>query len=399
MRTMTEKSILIVDDEPNIRRVLKAVFSKVGYSVLIADSGRKALEIISAERHLNVILCDLVMPDVNGIEVLKAVKEMDPNISVVMITAYGTINTAVEAMKLGALDYITKPFDMDEIKIIVRNAMEKNLLLQENEKLRRELDSYSQTGDMIGISGGMKDVFRMIERVADTNATVLLRGESGTGKELAARALHNNSRRREKPFVAVSCAALPETLLESELFGHEKGAFTGAISRKPGRFELADNGTLFLDEICEMSPGIQVKLLRVLQEREFERVGGTKPVKVDVRLITATNRDPEEEIKKGTFRADLYYRLQVLQITLPPLRERREDIPPLAEYFLEKFNKKNNRAVKRISREAMNLLKEHDWPGNVRELENTIERAVVLSDPDEKAISPDLLSLSIKMGG
>ncbi|HET6453348.1 MAG TPA: sigma-54 dependent transcriptional regulator [Armatimonadota bacterium] len=390
------KSILIVDDEANIRRVLDAVFSKDGYRVLTAENGKKALDIISTEPDLDVLLCDLIMPDLNGIEVLKSAREINPFLSVVMITAHGTIKTAVDAMRFGAFDYITKPFDMDEIKLIVKNALERRRLLAENTELKQELRSRYKFDEIVGSSGKMHDVYKVIERVANSNATILVRGESGTGKELVARAIHYNSSRAAKPFIAVSCAALPETLLESELFGHEKGAFTGAVGQKAGRFELANQGTLFLDEIAEVSLSMQVKLLRVLQERKFERVGGTKTLSMDVRMIAATNRNLEEAVAMSEFREDLYYRLQVIQVFLPPLRDRREDIPPLVEHFVEKFNTENGRNIKFASPECMDLLMKYDWPGNIRELENAIERGVVLADPASEYITPDLLPVAIQ---
>ena len=394
-----KKSLLIVDDEPNIRRVLEAVFTKDGYQVRTAENGRKALDIVATEPGLNVVICDLIMPDMNGVEVLEAAKEINPRLSLVMITAHGTIKTAVDAMKLGAFDYITKPFDMDEIKLVVKNALERSRLLEENVELRQELKSRYKFDNIVGSSGKMQEVYRIIERVAASNATVLIRGESGTGKELIARAIHYNSPRAQKPFIAVSCAALPETLLESELFGHEKGSFTGATGQKIGRFELATQGTLFLDEIPEVSAGVQVKLLRALQEREFERVGGTKTVKVDVRLIAATNRDLEQLVADGVFRADLYYRLQVIQVFLPSLRERMEDIAPLVEHFIQKFNKENGKAVKFLSPEAMDLVMKYEWPGNIRELENAIERCVVLADPASDLVTPDLLPFAVQAAG
>ncbi|MCL6630140.1 MAG: sigma-54 dependent transcriptional regulator, partial [Armatimonadetes bacterium] len=354
-------------------------------------NGRKALDVVSSEPDVNVMICDLIMPDLNGVEVLKSAKEINPQLSVVMITAHGTIKTAVDAMKLGAFDYITKPFDMDEIKLVVKNAAERSELLEENIHLKQELKSRYSFEGIIGSSSKMQEVFKIVERVANSNATVLIRGESGTGKELIARAIHYNSPRAAKPFIAVSCAALPETLLESELFGYEKGAFTGAVGQKAGRFELAHQGTLFLDEVPEISPPVQVKLLRVLQEREFERVGGTKTIKVDVRLIAATNRDLEQLVAEGHFRPDLYYRLQVIQVFLPPLRERTEDIPLLVQHFIEKYNKENGKFVKGVTDETMDLLMKYRWPGNVRELENVIERGVVLADANEDLITPDLL--------
>jgi DNA-binding NtrC family response regulator len=393
------KSILIIDDEPNIRRVLEAVFMKDRYEVFTAESGRKALDVISSQPNLDVVLCDLIMPDMNGVEVLKAAKEANPALSVVMITAHGTIRTAVEAMKLGAFDYITKPFDMDEIKLVVKNATERRQLVSENADLRRELKSRFKFDEIVGSSGKMQEVYKIVERVANSNATVMIRGDSGTGKELVAKAIHYNSPRADKPFIAVSCAALPETLLESELFGYEKGAFTGAAGQKQGRFELAHMGTLFLDEIAEISPGMQVKLLRVLQERQFERIGGTKTVSVDVRLVAATNRDLEDAVAKNEFRPDLYYRLQVIQVFLPPLRERKEDIPALVEHFIQKFNAANGRSIKYVNPEAMDLVMKYPWPGNIRELENAIERSVVLADMNSDLITPDVLPASVQSAG
>ncbi|HEY3298415.1 MAG TPA: sigma-54 dependent transcriptional regulator [Armatimonadota bacterium] len=391
-----EKSILIVDDEPNIRRVLDAVFTKAGYQVFTAENGHKALDIVSTEPLLNVILCDLIMPDLNGIDVLKAVRDVNPRISIVMMTAHGTIKSAVDAIKLGAFDYVTKPFDVDEIKMVVKNALERSRLIDENIQLKQELKSKYRFDEIVGSSGKMQEVFRIIERVADSNATVLIRGESGTGKELVARAIHFNSKRSGKPFIPIACAALPESLLESELFGHEKGAFTGAAGQKAGRFELANKGTLFLDEISEIPPSIQVKLLRVLQERSFERVGGVKTLKIDVRLVAASNRDLEDAVSKGEFREDLYYRLQVIQVFLPPLRDRKEDIPQLVEHFVGKFNKANGKNIKFVDQSVMDMLMTYNWPGNVRELENTVERGIVLADHHVELITPDLLPLAIQ---
>jgi DNA-binding NtrC family response regulator len=308
-----------------------------------------------------------------------------------MITAYGTIKTAVEAMRLGAYNYISKPFDMDEVRVLVNQALENRSLLEENVYLKEQLRTNYRFDNIVGASGRMQDVFKVVERAADSRATVLIRGESGTGKELIARALHYNSSRSNKPFIAVSCAALTETLLESELFGHEKNAFTGANAQKLGRFELANHGTLFLDEVAEIPPSIQVKLLRVLQEREFERVGGTKSIKVDVRLVAATNKDLEQAVSDREFRDDLYYRLQVIQIIVPPLRDRKEDIPSLVDHFLAKYCRENGRKIKAVSAEAMEVLMNYRFPGNVRELENAIERAVVLADRTATSLTPDLL--------
>jgi len=390
-----KKVILVVDDEPNIRRVLEAMLVREGYQVLTADSGRKAVDIASTNA-LDLLITDLIMPDMTGIEVLREVKQAQPHCAALVITAYGTIKTAVEAMRLGAFNYIAKPFDLDEVRLQVQHVLENRALKEENVLLREQLRSTYRLDNIVGVSGKMQEVFKLVHRAADTRSTVLIRGESGTGKELIARALHFNSQRASRPFVAVSCAALTETLLESELFGHEKGAFTGALTQKPGRFELANHGTLFLDEIAEITPAIQVKLLRVLQEREFERVGGTRPIRVDVRVVAATNKNLEEAVKKGEFRDDLYYRLQVIQIVVPPLRERPEDIPALAEHFLAKYCRENGRRLRRIAPEAMDRLLNYKYPGNVRELENIIERAVVFADRDAEEVTVDLLPATLQ---
>lgn len=400
---MSKKSgkILVVDDEPNIRRVLEAVLAKDGHTVLTAENGRKGLEQLQSNPGVDLLITDLIMPDINGIELLSAAKEIDPNISVLMITAHGTIKSAVEAMKLGALDYICKPFDLDELKIIVRNALDRKEL---NEQGRRApaggsrlavAGGKSKADVLVGNSPAMLEVFKMIDRVKDSRASVLIRGESGTGKEGVARALHYNSVRADKPFVAVACVALSEQLLQSELFGHEKGSFTGAVSQKKGRFELANHGTLFLDEIGDIPMTVQMMLLRVLQEREFERVGGTETIKVDVRLVTATNQNLEKLVEEGKFREDLYYRLQVITIDMPPLRERIEDIPLLVEHFVSIYAPENNKQIEHASSETLDILQRYRWPGNVRELENVIERAVVLADSDARLITPDLLPREI----
>lgn len=392
---MTEpRTMLVADDEPNIRRVLEAMFTKDGFTVITAENGRKAVDIASTHQ-IDILLSDLIMPDMTGVELLREVKQLQPHCAAIMITAYGTIKTAVEAMRLGAFNYISKPFEIDEVRVMVSQALENRTLLEENVYLKQQLKTQYRFDNIVGASGRMQDVFKVIERAADSRATVLVRGESGTGKELIARALHFNSSRAQKPFIAVSCAALPETLLESELFGHEKNAFTGATQQKPGRFEMANQGTLFLDEIGDIPPAIQVKLLRVLQERAYERIGGTKTIKVDVRLVAATNCDLEKAVTDKQFRADLYYRLQVIQIFVPPLRDRREDIPALADHFLRKYCRDNGRKIKSISQDALDLLMEYRFPGNVRELENTIERAVVLADRGAAEITPDLLPTTV----
>lgn len=383
-----KKSLLIADDEPNIRRVLQAIFTKDGYEVYVAENGLHALEVASAHP-IDLLITDLIMPDMNGVDLLQKIKERQPNLLAIMITAYATIKTCVDAMRYGASDYITKPFDVDEIRAVVKRTLSRAGEAQGNAQR-----ASSRKGPMTiakANSRAMREVNTMVSRAAASKATVLIRGDSGTGKELVARALHEQSERAQAPFVAVSCAALSETLLESELFGHEKNAFTGAVGERKGRFELAHGGTLFLDEIGDIPAPVQIKLLRVLQQREFERVGGTKTIKVDVRIVAATNADLENLVADGKFREDLYYRLHVIQILLPPLRDRAEDIPGLAESFLKKFNAENDRSIASIAPEAMECLITHPWPGNVRELENVIERCVVLSDPDSATLTVDLL--------
>ncbi len=391
----TASTILVADDEPNIRRVLEAMFSKEGYTVLMAENGKRALDLASANQ-VDVLISDLIMPDMTGVEVLQKVKQLHPHCSAIIVTAYGTIKSAVEAMRYGAYTYLQKPFDMDEVRLVLKKALEHRTLLAENQELKQQLKTSFKLENMVGNSGKMQDVYKVVERVASSRATVLIRGESGTGKELVARALHYNSPRANKPFVAVSCAALPETLLESELFGYEKNAFTGAVAAKPGRFELANQGTLFLDEIGDIPPATQIKLLRVLQEWEFERIGGTKSIKVDVRLVAATNKDLEKAVAEEKFRQDLYYRLNIVSLFLPPLRERPEDIPLLVEHFLAKFNQQNARHLSKVAPEAWEMLQAYHWPGNVRELENAIERSIVLCDRKADTLTPDLLPLPIQ---
>jgi DNA-binding NtrC family response regulator len=391
-------TILIADDEPNIRRVLEAMFAKDGYTVLTAENGKRAVALASANS-IDVLVTDLIMPDMTGVEVLQQVKELHPQCVSIVVTAYGTIKSAVEAVRLGAVDYLQKPFDMDNVRMVVKKARENNAPAAEPRASKRALKTETRLGNLDCVSDKMRDVYRLVERAADSRATVLIRGESGTGKELIARALHENSPRSGKPFVPVSCAALPETLLESELFGHEKNAFTGAVVAKPGRFELAHQGTLFLDEIGDIPLSVQIKLLRVLQEWEFERIGATKSVKVDVRLIAATNKDLEAEVSEDRFRQDLYYRLNIVTITIPPLRARPEDIGPLVEHFLHKFNQENSRSIDRVHPDALALLNAYPWPGNVRELENVVERSIVLSDRHASVLTPDLLPLTVQRGG
>jgi len=369
--------ILVIDDEERMCWALDRALSHEGYQVVTATRGLKGID-LAKETEPSMVILDLKMPDIDGIEVLKELKISNPSIPVIMITAHVTIDTAIEAMKIGATDYITKPFKLEELKVHVKQAL--HLLNLENQVdfLRQELGK--NYGKIVGQSEAMKEIALLIQQVAKTGATVLITGESGTGKEVAAVEIHQASNRADKPFVAVNCAALPEQLLESELFGHEKGAFTGATSKKKGRFEIADKGTLFLDESGEMPLSMQAKLLRVLQERCFERVGGTETIHVDVRVIATTNVDLIKAISNGAFREDLYYRLNVMHIVMPPLRSRKEDIPLLVNHFLEKFDPSRS---KKISAEAMKILTRYNWPGNIRELQNVIERALIVCQGTE----------------
>jgi len=375
---MKKVKILVVDDEAIIRESLSDWLKDSGYQVFTAENGHKALEVIKKEKP-GIMIADLVMPGIDGIELMKRAKAQQPKIEVVIITAYASIPTAITAMKEGAYDYIEKPFCPERAELLIKKLAEHQELLEENVSLRQKLEDRYHFEDIIAKSSKMQRVIEVIKVVAKSNATVLITGDSGTGKELVARAIHSQSHRRNKPFVAVSCAALPESLLESELFGHEKGSFTGAYTQKKGKFEFANGGTIFLDEVGEMSANIQVHLLRVLEEKEFTRVGGNEPIRVDVRVISATNKDLRKAIEKQEFREDLYYRLNVVNIELPPLRERKEDIPLLAEHFLNKFATENRKEVTGFSPDAMEFLLYYDWSGNVRELENAIERAVILA--------------------
>jgi len=366
--------------------------------VLVSHNGEEALGLLQ-ERPIDLLIADVVMRKVSGIDLLSYVRSHCAQMPVVMITAYGTIKTAVDAIKLGAYDYLPKPFEIDDMKAIVDKALAGRTRALEAPTARNGAKERTRTGDFVGIVGrseGWQQVIALAEKVARSRANVLLRGESGTGKEVIARAIHRNSPRRTKPFVAVSCASLSQDLLESELFGHEKGSFTGAHYQKPGRFELADGGTLFLDEIGEVAPHLQVKLLRVLQEREFERVGGTRALQVDVRVIAATNRDLEKAVKARAFREDLYYRLHVVQIALPPLRERSEDIADLIDHFLLKYNRENSKQLEGVAPDALAALLSYAWPGNVRELENVVERAVVLAEEGATALTLDLLPPAVQ---
>jgi two-component system, NtrC family, response regulator len=374
----TKGRVVVIDDEVNAATALETLLTEDGYQVARAHDARAGLQLLEKEEP-DVVLTDLRMPGMDGIELLTKIKEIRPETMVILMTAYGTVKTAVRAMKLGAEDYLGKPIDVEELEVVLQRAIEKKGLLEETRHLRARLEHKYRFDNLVGESPEMLAVFKAIRQVAPSSASVLLLGESGTGKELFAQALHQNSPRRNKPFVRVACAALPETLLESELFGHERGSFTGAISTRAGRFEAADGGTLFLDEIGDISPTVQVKLLRFLEEREFERVGGNKTYKVDVRIVAATHRDLKKKLEDGSFREDLYYRLNVIEIHIPPLRERPGDIPILAQHFLHKYALANGKEMEGISDDVMGLLLGHAWPGNVRELENAMERAVVLA--------------------
>jgi two-component system response regulator HydG len=371
-------TLLVADDDPAVRASLERALTREGYAVVLAPDGQAALERLKAGG-VDLVLSDLKMPGLTGLELLREVKQAAPDVDVIMLTAFGTVEEAVRAMKDGAIDFLTKPFQRAQLVKVVRQALERRALIAQNRALQQRLDDLLRQGNIIGVSPAFRRMMTLVDQVADSSATVLIQGESGTGKELVARAIHERSSRRDGPFVAVNCAALPETLLESELFGYEKGAFTGAAGSKKGRFELADGGTLFLDEVADLSPVTQPKILRVLQEGEFERVGGTKTMRVDVRIVTATNQDLAALVREKRFREDLFYRLNVITVMCPPLRERREDIPVLAQHFLRIYAAKNNRRLEGLSDEALSCLEAYAWPGNVRELENVIERAVVLA--------------------
>ncbi len=374
---MLEK-ILVADDEQIMRKFLAEALRRRQIEMVGVADGREAVRLLENDPSFDLVISDIKMPGLDGISLLRRTKELYPDLPVIMMTAYGTIESAVEAMKMGAEDYLLKPFSPDQIELMLKRIEDRRTLIDENKYLRQEIDRQHGFGEIVGVSSRMQNIYQMVTKVAASKATVLIQGESGTGKELIARAIHYNSPRRERPFIKVNCAALTETLLESELFGHEKGAFTGAVFKRAGRFELAHTGTLLLDEVSEISTSVQAKLLRVLQEREFERVGGTKPIRVDVRVLGTTNRDLRQAIRQGTFREDLFFRLNVIPVTLPALRERTEDVALLAEYFLDQFNRENKKKPIKISRAAMDILSAYAWPGNVRELENLMERLVVL---------------------
>ncbi|MGZ3614683.1 MAG: sigma-54-dependent transcriptional regulator [Thermodesulfobacteriota bacterium] len=374
--------ILVVDDEAPVRDMIRKGLSQMGgYDVEVAQNGVEAVEKVEKDV-FDLVLTDLKMPEMDGLELLKTIKGTRPEIMVILLTAFGSIETAVEAMKIGANDYITKPIDLNELLLHVSKAQKENLLIKENRLLRMEVRKKFEFNNIIGKSKKMQEIFSLIEKVGPGSSTVMIYGGSGTGKELVAKAIHYNGPRADRPFIPFNCGAIPETLVESELFGHTKGAFTGAVQMKKGLFEEANGGTLFLDEISTILPSVQVKLLRVLQEKEVMKVGSTERTKIDVRMIAATNENLEENMKKGKFREDLFYRLHVFPIFLPDLKERREDIPLLAYHFLDIYTKEAKKEIKGISKEAIKLLLEYHWPGNVRELENTIERAVVMTDQD-----------------
>ncbi len=373
--------VLVADDERLMAEMLEEMLRADGMLVEKAYTGKEALEKFRS-LDFDLVLLDLRMPEMNGLDVLQEMKKEDSTVPVIVITAYGSVDNAVEALKVGAYDFITKPFKLEELRNAVARALEVEQLRREKAYLLSEIQEEFHFEGVIGESPKMKEVMRVAQLVAKTDATVLICGESGTGKELLARSIHYQSNRKDKPFVVVNCGAITETLLESELFGHEKGAFTGAYTRKPGKFELADGGTIFLDEIGEMSPAMQVKLLRVLQEKTFERVGGTTPITVDVRIIAATNRDLKRAVREGTFREDLYYRLNVIPIYLPPLRERKEDLPLLCDFLISRHCRKLHKKIRGISPQAMRILRKYHWPGNIRELDNVLERAIILTQDD-----------------
>jgi two-component system, NtrC family, response regulator HydG len=374
-------TLLVADDDPGLRESLERTLTREGYRVVLASDGRAALERVQAGG-VDLIVTDLRMPGLTGLELLRAAKAIMPDVDVILLTAFGTVEEAVQAMKDGAYDFLTKPFRREQLIKLVDKALERRDLIEQNKALKKQLEDIRAKGQMIGASPAFRRMLTLVEQVADSSATILIQGESGTGKELVARTIHERSGRRTGPFVAVNCAALPETLLESELFGYEKGAFTGAAGRKEGRFELANGGTLFLDEVADLSLVTQPKILRVLQEGEFERLGGTRTLQVDVRIVAATNQDLADMVKEKRFREDLYYRLNVITVRVPPLRERHEDIRVLAQHYLRVYAAKNGRKLEGFSNEALERLESYAWPGNVRELENLIERTVLLARKD-----------------
>jgi len=400
------EKILIVDDDPEILNVIADILREAGYEVDKAEDGRKAIRCVEDDFY-DLVITDLNLPQVDGMKVLQYVVDQSPETMCVILTGYGTIKGSVEAIKMGAFDYITKPVKSDEILIVVEKALKFRQLERENTLLKQQLRKKYRFENFVGDSGPIQKVFELIERVADTDSTVLITGESGTGKELIAKAIHYNSHRQDNPMVVINCGAIPEELLESELFGHEKGAFTGAHKMRVGRFELANGGTIFLDEIGDMSPNLQVKLLRVLQEQKFERVGGTRTLEIDVRILAATNKNLISAVNRGRFRQDLFYRLNVIPIRVPPLRHRKPDIPLLLDFFIKKFNKQNRKRITGFSQEGLDCLMEYRWPGNVRELENLVERLIILSNGDQieledvpdsiKGKPPNVESIEVKI--
>ncbi len=393
---MENIKMLVVDDEDPVREVIRMGLSQMGgFSVEVAKNGIEALEKIEADV-FDLVLTDMMMPEMNGMELLKIIKGTRQDLPVIMMTAYGSIETAVESMKIGASDYITKPIDFNELLIHIKRVLKESKLIRENRLLRMEVRKRFEFSNIVGKSKKMQEVFSLIEKVAPSNSTVIIYGASGTGKELVSKAIHYNSPRASGPFITFNCGAIPETLVESELFGHTKGSFTGAIQAKKGLFEEANGGTVFLDEISTLSPSVQVKLLRVLQEKEVMRIGSTERIPIDVRMIAATNQNLETNMREGKFREDLFYRIHVFPIFLPELKDRKEDIPILAYHFLDTYSKENYKEIKGISKEAMGVLLEYDWPGNVRELENVIERAVVITD--HEYLTPDDLPKNLRKG-
>lgn len=390
-----KKKVLLIDDDESLCRVISYHLNQEGYSVKVSNEGKEGLKIFNNFQP-DLLLCDIKLPDKNGLEILEEILKNRPDLPVIMITAHGTVEDAVKAMKMGAYDYIGKPFDKDELKITVKKALQLTDLVEENKYLRKELDEKYGFKNIIGKSAEMEKVFRIVSQVSQSMVNVLILGESGTGKELVARAIHYNSPRKKEPFIAINASAIPESLMESELFGHKKGSFTGATGDKQGKFQLAHRGTLFLDEIGDMKQEMQVKLLRVLQEKEIDIVGGTKPVKIDVRIIAATNKNLQEKVEEGGFRDDLYYRLNVININLPPLRARKSDMPFLIDFFIKKHCP--DKRIQGITKEVMSIFEKYHWPGNVRELENIIERGIVLASGNmiDKDCLPDNLLSSLE---
>lgn len=392
---MSDK-ILIVDDDPLMRKMLSAALKGSGYDVTAVEDANKALQIIDV-KPIDLALLDIVMPDFDGLELQQLLKKKREDLIFIMMTGFPKIETSVQAIKGGAYDYITKPFSIDEVRFSIKKALEYRNTLKENSQLKKQLNNKNNSVELIGDSPKIQEIFRIVESVRDTDCTVLIEGESGTGKEVLARTIHNYSKRSNKPFIAINCGALPDNLLESELFGHEKGAFTGAVTSKKGLFEAGNGGTVFLDEIAETSPSLQVRLLRVLEERTCRRIGSTKTIELDFRLLAASNKKLLSEVKQGKFREDLYYRLNLISLTMPPLRERKQDIPLFVEHFVDRFNNKHSRMITGISNEALEFLKMHEFPGNVRELANIVERAVILSK--NKIIQKELMPILIGKNG